>query len=98
MIFDRLEYTLVAQVNDLADISDFNEKLKSLHANLAIQVGVLEFFRLESYKKDVKHIVQILEESEENESLNSEKLSELIKDLKKIVGSVSFKRELAELR
>ena len=98
VIFDRLEYTLVAQVNDLADITDFNEKLKSFHANLVIQVGVLEFFRLESYKKDVKHIVQILEESEENESLNSEKLSELIVDLKKIVGSVSFKRELAELR
>ena len=98
VIFDRLEYTLVAQVNDLADIPDFNEKLKSFHANLAIQVGVLEFFRLESYKKDVKHIVQILEESEENESLNSEKLSELIVDLKKIVGSVSFKRELAALR
>ena len=98
VIFNRLEYILVTQVNDLGDIPDFNEKLKSFHANLAIQVGVLEFFRLESYKKDVKHIVQILEESEENESLNSEKLSELIKDLKKIVGSVSFKRELAALR
>ena len=98
VIFDRLEYTLVAQVNDLADIPDFNEKLKSFHANLAIQVGVLEFFRLESYKKDVKHIVQILEESEEDKSLNSEKLLELIVDLKKIVGSVSFKRELAALR
>ena len=97
VIFDRLEHLLRTQLNDLYGISDFNEQLKRFHAYLAILVGVFDFFRLESYMTQVKHIAQALEESEKNKSLDSEKLSELVMDLQKILGSVSFKRDLASL-
>ena len=98
MILDRLEDTIVKQVDDLLLVSDFNEQLGSLNANLRILEGVFEFFRLKRHKKDIKYIVQNLKESEENKNLDSEKLLELIMDLQKIVGSVSFKRELGALR
>ena len=97
VIFDRLEHMLRTQLNDLYGISDFNEQLKRFHAYLAILVGVFDFFRLESYMTQVKHIAQALEESEKNKSLDSEKLSELVMDLQKILGSVSFKRDIASL-
>ena len=98
VILDRLEDTIVKQVDDLLLVSDFNEQLGSLNANLRILEGVFEFFRLKRHKKDIKYIVQNLKESEENKNLDSEKLLELIMDLQKIVGSVSFKRELGALR
>lgn len=98
VILDRLEDTIVKQVDDLLLVSDFNEQLGSLNANLRILAGVFEFFRLKKHKKDIKYIVQNLKESEENKNLDSEKLLELIMDLQKIVGSVSFKRELGALR
>ena len=96
VIFDRLEYLLAKQVDDLRSVSDFDDQLKSLRANLTTLVGFFEFFRLESYKKDVIHIEKILKESEKRKSLDSEKLSELIIDIQNILGSVSFKTELAE--
>ena len=34
---------------------------------------------------------------QKNKSLDSEKLSELVMDLQKILGSVSFKRDIASL-
>ena len=96
VIFDRLEYLLAKQVDDLLSVSDFDDQLKSFRANLTTLVGFFDFFRLETYKKDVMHIIKILEESEKRESLDSEKLSELIIDIQNILGSVSFKTELAE--
>ena len=48
------------------------------------------------FKKDIINIVQILEDSEKEKSLDSEKLSELIIDLQNILGAVSLKTELAE--
>ena len=96
VIFDRLEYLLAKQVDDLLSVSDFDDQLKSFRANLITLVGFFDFFRLENYKKDVMHIIKILEESEKSKSLDSEKLSELIIDIQNILGSVSFKTELTE--
>ena len=96
VIFDRLEYLLAKQVDDLRSVSDFDDQLKTFRDNLTTLVGFFDFFRLESYKKDIMHTVKILEESEKRESLDSEKLSELIIDIQNILGSVSFKTELAE--
>ena len=96
VIFNRLEYLLAKQVDDLRSVSDFDDQLKSLRANLTILVGFFDFFRLESYKKDFMHIVNILEESEKRKTLDSKKLSELIIDMQNILGSVSVKTELAK--
>ena len=43
VIFDRLEDTIVKQVDDLLLVSDFNEQLRSLNANLRILEGFLSF-------------------------------------------------------
>ena len=96
VIFDRLEYLLAKQVVDLQSVSDFDDRLKTLHANLTVLVGFFEFFRLESYKEDINNIFKTLEESEKKKSLDSEKLSDLIIDLQNVLESVSFKTELAE--
>ena len=64
VIFDRLEGLLIKQVDDLQSVPDFDDQLKSFRAKLTVLVGFFEFFRLESYKKDLIHIMQILEESE----------------------------------
>ncbi len=97
VIFDTLEGLLIKQVNDLQSVSDFDDQLKSFRAKLTVLVGVFEFFRLESYKQEFMHIVQILEESEKNRSLDSEKLSELIIDLQNILDLVSLKGELGSV-
>ena len=92
-VSDRLEYLIVKLVDDLQSVSDFDDQLRLFFSNLRIFVGFFEFFRLESAKKDVINIAHILEESEKNKSLDGEKLSELIRELQKIVGLVSFKKE-----